>query len=412
MDLYITFAVLDARGTLYLGPTPWIMPYVMLGVITICYLSPFNHLFSRHRMWMFKSFLRGLCAPYYYVTFADFFFWDQLTSLGQALYELSYFWCTYPIFQDEFCYFGTPQLVQWAACVPLYVRTVQSLRKIYQHPKRHWKRNLINLFKYLSAIIAQLLIYIDAIIYGRRVGWDGIRIAYVIVYILSVNYNFVWDVFFDWGIFIPKHFICKSSERKNGLIGRDVLYHRVWYYVATILNLIIRNVQVSQYLIRFYFPASLYSWIPMPALYLEIFRRFVWNIFRLEFEVIDNRDSYRTVQDLPLTIESTGSEKIRSCYNDSLTTKPLTLKKKIAHLFLLTARRKIPKAKDLPPSPSIIRLDGHLTLPFGVSKKWRDELQEIKTRRDNEFREKGWMKEEENMQMMLQRQEFDVKIES
>ncbi|KAL0482958.1 hypothetical protein AKO1_014106, partial [Acrasis kona] len=408
MNLYISFAVLDTT-TFNMGITPWVMPYVMLLILLILFLSPFELLFSRLRTWIVKRIARGLMAPFLRVTFADFFFWDQMCSLAQFLYELSFFWCTYPIFtnENEFCYFGTPQLVQWASVLPYWVRTMQSIRKIYSHPKRHWKRNLINVGKYASMIIAQLLIYLDIVIHGRRTGWNGLRIPYVIVYILSVNYALVWDIFFDWGIFVFTRRERRRGEKTNGLLYRDVLYHPVWYYIATLLNFIIRNIQVSQYLLRIYMPASLYSWIPVPAAFTEVFRRFIWNIFRLEFEVLANRDSYRVVQDLPLTFESTGTEKIRACYNESLTIAPLPLSKKIKNLFLFSAHRRIPKAKDLPPSPSIVRLDGHMSLPFGLPTQWTADLHEMKRKRDEEFVEKGWCINEGKPQT----RNLEVKIE-
>ena len=46
-------------------------------------------------------------------------------------------------------------------------------------------------------------------------------------------------------------------------------------------------------------------WIDLVIASLEIFRRFIWNIFRIENEFLNNIGEYRPVRDLPLPFEIT-----------------------------------------------------------------------------------------------------------
>jgi hypothetical protein len=88
----------EARG-LYL-PNNYIHPIILYGILIIWYLLPVKFLFGRIRYWMIHALIRGLCSPFTKVHFRDFWFADQLTSLGDILFELQFIGCIYPIQQE------------------------------------------------------------------------------------------------------------------------------------------------------------------------------------------------------------------------------------------------------------------------------------------------------------------------
>jgi hypothetical protein len=48
------------------------------------------------------------------------------------------------------------------------------------------------------------------------------------------------------------------------------------------------------------------GWLPWIVIFFELFRRFIWNVFRLENEHLNNVEGYRIVHDVPLPFEVTN----------------------------------------------------------------------------------------------------------
>ena len=64
-------------------------------MMTIFMLNPTRTFRHEARFWLIKVLFRIVCAPFFYVGFADFWIADQLNSLSVALTDFHYLICFY-----------------------------------------------------------------------------------------------------------------------------------------------------------------------------------------------------------------------------------------------------------------------------------------------------------------------------
>lgn len=90
-------------------------------------------------------------------------------------------------------------------------------------------------------------------------------------------------------------------------------------------NVLLRLVWLALFIAKMGFDANTRKdWISFLVAVLEIFRRFVWNIFRLEHEQVHNTESYRATVDVPLPFtvgKSTSHEHLIARDDDKSTSK-------------------------------------------------------------------------------------------
>jgi len=72
----------------------------------------------------------------------------------------------------------------------------------------------------------------------------------------------------------------------------------VWYYLAIVFNGVTRCLWLFYFLMRQF--AYTADWVAISLPFIEICRRFVWNIFRVENEHVTNVGDFRAVHDVPL----------------------------------------------------------------------------------------------------------------
>ena len=139
---------------------------------------------------------------------------------------------------------------------------------------------------------------------------DAEALENLLLFFLVVNsiYCFSWDILMDWGMGVNSEWVCyhdlgsgggsKGEEEGGGVegvgVGRQfnkrsilrpvLLFGNFWSITAIVLNFILR----FSWLLRFYendlsFTKDQYVLLLQ---FLEVFRRGVWNIFRLEWELI------------------------------------------------------------------------------------------------------------------------------
>ena len=105
---------------------------------------------------------------------------------------------------------------------------------------------------------------------------------------LRALYTFVWDVNRDWGLW-------RTTQKGRWLLREDIVYKRPWiYHFAIFLDLILRFSQILKISLGVYLHVS--SDLLFTSLAVaEVFRRFVWNFFRVEFQHVINAHSHPTV---------------------------------------------------------------------------------------------------------------------
>uniref|UniRef100_A0A6Q2Z1U9 Xenotropic and polytropic retrovirus receptor 1a n=1 Tax=Esox lucius TaxID=8010 RepID=A0A6Q2Z1U9_ESOLU len=236
------------------------------------------------------------------VEFADFWLADQLNSLGMVLMDLEYLICFYSfqlswkqqdgLLQDGVCLsysYGVRAVIQ---CLPAWFRFVQCLRR-YRDSKRAFP-HLVNAGKYSTTFF---VVTFTALYKTHKVTDhpDTQIFLYILIgcCVVSSCYTLIWDLKMDWGLF-------DRNAGDNTLLREEIVYPQKAYYYCAILE---------DVLLRFAWtiPLSLSTFSAIPSAAdivetvlapLEVFRRFVWNFFRLENEHLNNCGEFRAVRDI------------------------------------------------------------------------------------------------------------------
>jgi hypothetical protein len=281
---------------------PWAIPVVLLGLYTLFIFFPAPWPYGSARWWLIKIILKVAAAPFVPVKFADFWFADQLTSMSDFLFDMQFVFCIYPTtfvpqlkaICDISYQMGLPLLNM----IPLVSRLLQCLRRFYDSRDMN---QLANAGKYLSTIMAIFATYIHKRVMSQA-GFEDLSTAWLIIWftinIWSTLYKYIWDVVMDWGLF-------RVTDTKYKLLRKKLLYSPIWYYVAMVQNFIIRTLWLWLFFLRFYISTPIWDsqFIMFGMAFAELFRRFVWNIFRLENEHLNNADKFRAVVEMPLPFE-------------------------------------------------------------------------------------------------------------
>jgi len=314
---------------------------------------------KRKTVWTIVSLTLG--APFYEVTFRDGFIGDILTSTVRPLQDLAYtvvfLFLGLQAWWDSQAYINTtttsaggddgittttttttmddvPLERSWIlhtiilpACTlsPLWWRFLQNLRQCYD-TKRRWPY-LGNAFKYMMAAEVAIFGMFDPSLKTHPV-WIGCFFG-------ATLYQVWWDVFMDWGLLVwdedgvTYHYYHSNSSGSGGSGSRKVFFwwwpyklrsqraypYRWIYYIIFSINFCLRFVGMLTlippvYLSRrtglivntWYDNADVQLFVGSLAALAEIFRRTIWALLRLEWEVIKTTSS-------PSTLMSSGRKK-------------------------------------------------------------------------------------------------------
>ena len=119
---------------------------------------------------------------------------------------------------------------------------------------------------------------------------------------ISSVYTYTWDVKMDWGLFDS------NASKEYKCLREEIVYSTPkYYYFAIIEDFILRfgwtlSVSLTEVGIA---NADLMMSILAP---MEIFRRFVWNFFRLENEHLNNCGEFRAVRDISIAPINAGDQ--------------------------------------------------------------------------------------------------------
>ena len=101
---------------------------------------------------------------------------------------------------------------------------------------------------------------------------------------ISSFYAYTWDIKMDWGLM-------DKNAGENTLLREETVYSsKTYYYFAIVEDFILRfgwTISVALAKIKIFDPQHT-EWLPSLLAMLEVFRRFVWNFFRLENEHLNN----------------------------------------------------------------------------------------------------------------------------
>lgn len=289
------------------GVSGYVFPLGLAGFMILYLINPFPILHHSSRMWLLKVLFRILTAPFHHVGFADFWLADQLNSLAVVLLDFEYMICYYAI---EVSWWGddrpnvcTSHLYGVRTIVgvlPAWFRFAQCLRR-YRDTKLVFP-HIVNAGKYSTSFFTALfstLYHVQKELYGDDQRQSNVYFyLWIIAAVFSTCYTLTWDIKMDWGLL-------DSNAGDNRFLREETVYaFRGYYYFAMVEDLFLRftwslSVSIGEGLV-------IHSEVLRTLLAsLEIFRRFVWNFFRLENEHLNNCGQFRAVRDISIApIES------------------------------------------------------------------------------------------------------------
>lgn len=176
------------------------------------------------------------------------------------------------------------RITGFLSALPGIWRLLQCLRR-YRDTGNKFP-HLLNGGKYTATILfnATLSIY-------RLDNRTSTKAAYITFGIINGIYTSFWDIYYDWSLGDP--------HAKYPFLRKELGYKKVWwYYTAMCIDPVLRNVWV------------LYTIVPLQSQHssvtsflvslLEILRRGMWSVFRVENEHCTNVGRFRASRDVPL----------------------------------------------------------------------------------------------------------------
>ncbi|XP_071947796.1 xenotropic and polytropic retrovirus receptor 1 homolog [Antedon mediterranea] len=283
---------------------PYVNPLILVTFLAVFLINPFPILYFKARIWLLRVLLRIILAPYYPVGFADFWLADQLNSLVTVLLDLEFLICYYVCEVDWItgscsitC--GTYGYAARAivACLPAWFRFAQCLRRY--HDTKLVFPHLVNAGKYSSTFLVVIFSSVFKLTNDDHTFYrNPLFYLWVISAVFSSCYTLSWDIKMDWGLFSFK-------SKENKLLREEIVYSPVTYYFAMFEDFILRFAWTLALTMSIKGSLQPYGDILITVLaILEVFRRFVWNFYRLENEHLNNCGEFRAVRDIsvaPLT---------------------------------------------------------------------------------------------------------------
>ncbi|XP_053360302.1 xenotropic and polytropic retrovirus receptor 1a [Clarias gariepinus] len=280
-------------------------PLLLYGLMFLFLINPFKMAYYKSRFWLLKLLFRVFTAPFHRVEFADFWLADQLNSLVFVLMDLEYLVCFYSVelqwgnvdgllpenLDDRKCNnysYGLRAIIQ---CLPAWFRFVQCLRR-YRDTKRAFP-HLVNAGKYSTTffVVAFAALYSTHKDQGDA---DAEAFLYLLIIFSTISslYTLIWDLKMDWGLF-------DRNAGEHTFLREEIVYpQKAYYYCAIVEDVILRfswTLQIALTNITSIASADIVATTLAP---LEVFRRFVWNFFRLENEHLNNCGEFRAVRDI------------------------------------------------------------------------------------------------------------------
>ena len=279
MKLALKFGLFGAEYTLF--------PVIMNTIMVVILLLPFHVIYLSFRKGLIIVLIRNL-FPFgkNTVRFKDFVFGDILTSLSDPFKNLILGYCLM-ICRD--CYLNNsrgscnrdtiPCLI--ISAYPQFIRWTQCINKVY-YTRQLWP-HLGNFFKYSSGIANTLMAYF----YTKKS--NNLRL-YLRIFIgaISTCYNLFWDIYLDWG--------CGRKNNNYFLLREKLTYPQILYYISIIYDIIVRTTWTWNFI---HIKSSLSEWKNILTCTLEVIRRAIWVLIRVENENLSNPENYRTILAIP-----------------------------------------------------------------------------------------------------------------
>jgi hypothetical protein len=307
-----TLSLLSFLYSASLSIPPYVNPLALTVIMILFVINPLKVFRHDARFWFVRICGRMLGAPFFHVGFADFWLADQLNSLANALLDFQFLTCFYYIHGDNWTEAGdTGECMERSYiirpivnCIPAWIRLAQCLRRY--HDTREAFPHLVNAGKYSTTFFVVIFSTLRSMYKSDYTdqSQNPFLFLFIIASIISSCYAYTWDIKMDWGLF-------DKSAGENKFLREEIVYSSTFfYYFAIVEDFVLRFAwALSFYLTETgYVTSDLMTSILSP---LEVFRRFVWNFFRLENEHLNNCGKFRAVRDISVApIDSSDQSQI------------------------------------------------------------------------------------------------------
>jgi len=240
------------------------------------------------------------------VPFLDVFFADIMCSLSKVFFDWGTLSLTlyYPEHLSQSI--GSILIPSIAAALPYLIRARQCMimHTISWYKNDHFKRreHMMNTIKYCTSLFPICLST-----YQRTLTEEEAKsLEFDLILLLTVNslYSFYWDVVMDWGMMhnpsavlghvCTHHKTTSDASKKSLSCGHQCLRHNLRYgfFLSLVILLFDFTLRFS-WLLRFW-ESTIFPTIDVYILtteLLEVFRRSIWNLLRVEWENIKTQNA-------------------------------------------------------------------------------------------------------------------------
>ena len=279
MKLALKFELFGGEYTLF--------PLIMNTILVIILFLPFHILYLSFRKGILIVLIRNL-FPFgnNVVRFKDFIFGDILTSFSDPFKNLFLGYC---LMGCRECFVNNnrglcnrdtiPCLI--ISIYPQFIRWTQCINKLY-YTKLLWP-HLGNFCKYSFGIGNGLI----AFFYTKNK--NNLRLYFrIFIGAISTCYNLFWDIYLDWG--------CGRKNNNYFFLREKLTFPQIVYYIAIFYDIIVRTTWTWNFI---HIKDSLNEWKNLLICTLEIIRRALWALIRVENENLSNPENYRTILAIP-----------------------------------------------------------------------------------------------------------------
>lgn len=285
--LYITVRI-DSPHVVFVG-LGLLCLWLLILVIPLHIFRPYT------RSWLLRKLGRIFTPGLQSVKFADFLIADIMVSFAFLWITIWVIGCSVnkatreketginDIGSSSECRPTTSWISLPLLSYTFVIRALQSIRR-YSDDRVGNYLQIINAGKYGVALV---LVVISSAYNVLLVRW--LWYLWIVIAIISTIYSTVWDIVVDWGI----------GSFYNGHKKRQYLFPKRTYYIACILNIILRCSWIS--LLTTSVLVTRIRWAFVLSV-LEVLRRSMWIFFRVSAEQVNNIENYRAVRDIPVVI--------------------------------------------------------------------------------------------------------------
>ena len=283
LEPYCSIFLFVVLPLVYFKPQ-WAYPFLKDGSEDSSKCKVTNH--NRHStIWLLTPFIRLFGAFWYPVEFTDFFLGDILCSLSYSLTNIYLIFCyDYCASKNDYsqCSSSRSHLMGIISAIPNWLRSLQCWRRFLD--SGDWFPHVPNGFKYLLGVFFQL----SLMLYRIHPFNSNVRTAFIIISIANSIITALWDVILDFSLLqswdkntfgLRKTLLlCKSKnwETKTYKSWKE----KSFYYFAIIEDTLLR----FSWVVYFIFPKEIQqnAMTSIFIAFVEMFRRFIWIILRVE----------------------------------------------------------------------------------------------------------------------------------